>query len=241
MLAETPFPTHGKPRELNWRACWEFSLQQMSLCLATRCDTCFIGLPFAITWHHRQILAECSVLPPNKQWPTQLLQNSANKNVNMSRRLASICEIYGPMLPGSWDWVLYNNLFNTYASRTAELYPDGNSLAGQPLVQPDFTVSWMLDKNGQRRSWKYTRVTRVPIAWDQRRTVWDFQNNRYATDKVYQLIHYGGWNILFTDGHVKYFTEKNRSPPTCPSSGPRRAELRPEQSTCKGGEGTGSH
>lgn len=78
------------------------------------------------------------------------------------------------------------------------------SMAGQPLNSPNFA-----GMSDNRLPWKNTPATRVPLLWDQRYRTWDAAAGK-LTDK-YDLIHKGGWNILFLDGHVIFHYQENRS------------------------------
>lgn len=82
--------------------------------------------------------------------------------------------------------------------------PDSQSMAGQPMSHPDF-----IGLSDSGKSWKNTPLTKIPLLWDRRYQTWDYMANKWTSK--YDLIHKGGWNILFMDGHVIFHFQQNRS------------------------------
>jgi len=210
ILAAILFPIFARARDGAWRSGCKSNLQQIHRAMTMYAYDWSGRLPYANAWYYTGSWSQTTAPPPEERWVGNVLKKYSSNSFAAWECPANPYKMYDPSFPASWNHVFYYNLFNPNPGSPLEC-PDPDSLAGQPMDRPDFTVYWMPDKNGQQRSWVYTPVSRIPVAWDQRRTVWDPVKNKSATDRIYQLMHYDGWNILFLDGHVKYYTEKDRS------------------------------
>lgn len=209
ILAAVLFPVFTRAKEAGRRSSCAMNLMQIHRAMLMYCNDWAGRLPWANAWYNIGAGPVGNTpSPPDARFVGQVLRPYENNKADLWKCPTSPYKLTDPHF---WNWVGYYNLFS-YSVAAAGTAPDATSLSGQPMERPDFTVNWMLDKNGQVKSWGATRQVKLPILWDQRKTHWDVANNRAATDKEYSLMHYDGWNVLFLDGHVKFYTEKDRSP-----------------------------
>jgi prepilin-type N-terminal cleavage/methylation domain-containing protein/prepilin-type processing-associated H-X9-DG protein len=215
ILAATLFPMLARTKEAGRRAQCSQSMRQIHQALAMYAENWGGRFPWANGAN--TIKASYIQTQIDPRFVGRVLQSYQKKKISI---WSCPSNPYRADREGECMAVFYYTLFS-YSIEDCQangIYPDPYSLSGQLMDRPDFTISWMPDKNGNLRSWSYTRLSRVPVLWDQRVSKWDnaqkkweYQIDSTNLDATYRLMHYDGWNILFVDGHVKYMYGKNRS------------------------------
>jgi len=215
ILAAILFPIFARAKEAGLRTGCSSNMGQIYKSLLAYSDDYGGKLPWANAWYYADTWTQAKAPPPDPQWVGYLCRKYQSNSTNIWKCAANPYKLYDPAFGRAWNWVYYYNLFcgnvRWYVDAPSNVY--NSSLAGHRITgKMDFSTDWIKDGSGKVMPWDRTRLTRMPIAWDQRRTVWDPQKNQPATDKIYELIHNGGWNVLFGDGHVKWWTQTNRTP-----------------------------
>lgn len=202
ILAAILFPVLTKAKQAGQRSACASSMGQIVKAMRMYADDWGGYLPWANAYYNYPAGDQNS--PPDRKFVGVVLAPYQAKKWDVWQCVATP---YKATDPNFYFWVYYYNLF-CYNTSWAAKWPDPSSLAGQRMDRPNFTTGAM---GSPPRDWSRTRPSRIPMLWDQRYTVWDPVNRRYATDKKYDLIHYDGWNTLYMDGHVKYYYKDNRT------------------------------
>lgn len=209
ILAAILFPMLMRAKEASRRSQCAQNMRQIYQAMALYADDNSGRLPWADNLYTRTPF----VNSVNPNWVGQKLLKYHKNTLDVWKCPSNP---YKTNQPGYCQIVYYFNLFADDITNPNPDPVEKYKMAGQPIDGPDFTIKWLPGKDGGYRSWKYTRLSRIPVLWDQRMRLFDSQTMTWApvdpnNENTYRLIHFSGWNILYLDGHAKWSTNTNNS------------------------------
>lgn len=213
ILAAILFPMFSSAKQSAYRASCSSNMSQIYKGMTAYADDYGGRLPWA-TSQYNVFWSKAGEPPPDNLWIGQLLKKYEGNKTDIWKCPANPYKMYDPKSPGSWNLCFYYNLFYYNIKGADAKVAYATSMSGHLLTRMDWSSSWMVNSKGNAVMWDKTRLTHLPLLWDQRKYRFDATTNKYVAtkDEPGLLIHTGGWNVLFGDGHVKWWTENDRSP-----------------------------
>ncbi len=215
ILAAILFPIYKGAKETSKRTSCASNMGMIHRSMRMYADDWNGRLPWSNQWNYCNATYTVQNPAPlnlrdklDPKWTGTLLRKYEGNKTDLWRCPSSP---YSSTDPHFYFWIYYYNLFcwDTAGKKCPDVGSPtaSGSLSGQPMDRPAFYTQY----DGAVQDWGKASVTRIPVMWDQRYTYWDQSENYYAYSKKYDLIHLDGWNVLYIDGHTKYFFSKNRN------------------------------
>lgn len=219
ILAAILFPIFATAKEAGRRTACASNMGMICKSMRLYADEWNGRLPWANSWNYcNSTYTVQSPAPLDKRtqldplWVGTVLKKYEGNKTDLWRCPSTP---YSKTNPHFYYMVYYYNLFCYDVSdpKNVKVCPDvgsttvSGSLSGQPMDRPVFYTEY----DSAVQDWGKTGLTKIPVLWDQRYTYWDQTTNYYAYTQKYDLIHINGWNVLYIDGHTKYFGRDDRN------------------------------